>query len=332
MLEQQRSRMDSGEDVISAFPIVTAAGSTKKAPEGEIKSKKTLRDIDGNLAQHYFRRAIDGLPNLRHLMYGDFGALAYEGEIYAELCGRSFGKTFCPNCSLTDHGVLNRFNYFVFYLQICGRDWESLSIGRHPFETSYDDRSAGPVNASSSFQDDVTMNWDVLTHASRAKDDTKLQIKALRLPVMHPTLNVTKTLGGLSIFVGRGLVYLDLGVTTFWRFLTRPVAMWDTFDTVAPLLNPLLSGFDSLQFLTLRGVTFEAEEKQKSLLGLAATVGTLRLVDCYCPDSYDAFLAMVKDSIAAALVLTTCTSGTPCALPMLEPSVTRPENTGRCER
>lgn len=153
---------------------------------------------------------MDELPNLLHLMYGDFRALAHDGETYAELCGRFFGKTVCPNCSLTEYGVMDRFNDFVFYLQICDRDWESLAIGRHPFETSYADRSTGPVHAGSSFQDDVAMDWDVITHATRMKDDTKLQVKALRLPVMHTTLNVTKTLGGLSTFVGQGLVYSEL--------------------------------------------------------------------------------------------------------------------------
>ena len=80
--------------------------------------------------------------------------------------------------------------------------------------------------------------------------------------------------------------------------------MWDTYDTVAPLLIPLLSGFDSLQCLTLRSVTFEAEEMQKFILGLATTLRTLRLADCYCPDSYDALIAMTKGSIAPALALT----------------------------
>lgn len=198
---------------------------------------------------------------------------------------------------------MDRFNDFVFYLQICGRDWESLAIGRHPFETSYANRSTGPVNAGSSFQDDVTMDWDVITHANRMKDDTKLQVKALRLPVMHTTLNVKKTWWFVNIRGPRTRLSRPR-VTNFWRFLTQPAATWDTYNTVARLLNPLLSGFDSLQCLTLRGVTFEAEEMQKFLLGLAATLRTLRLVDCYCPDSYDALLAKTKDSIAPALALT----------------------------
>jgi hypothetical protein len=262
-------------------------------------------DIDGNLAQHYFRRAIDELPNLRHLMYGDHRALAYDGESHAELCRRLFGKTVCPSCSLTERDSLRRFNEFVYDLQVCGRDWKSLSVGRHPFETPYADRlSESSRDAAAPYpQDDVTMKWETLTLATRDKDDTKLQIKTLRLPVMRTNLHITEVMGGLSTFVGQGLIHLDLGVITFSRFLTQPAEMWDKYDTLAPLLNPLLSGFESLQTLTLRGVVFEVAEMQKFLLGLATTLRTLRLVDCYCPDDYDAFLASVKDSIAPATTL-----------------------------
>jgi hypothetical protein len=263
-------------------------------------------DIDGNLAQHYFRRAIDELPNLRHLMYGDYRALAYDGESHAELCRRLFGKAVCPSCSLTERNSLRHFNDFVYDLQICGRDWKSLSIGRHPFETPYADRLSVPSRdaAHASPQDAVTMMWETLTLATREKDDTTLQIKTLRLPVMRPNLHIMEIMGGLSTFVGQGLLHLDLGVIAFCRFLTQPAEMWDKYDTLAPLLNPPLSGFKSLQTLTLRGVVFEVAEMQKFLFGLASTLRTLRLVDCYCPDNYDAFLASVKDSIAPATTLT----------------------------
>jgi hypothetical protein len=79
--------------------------------------------------------------------------------------------------------------------------------------------------------------------------------------------------------------------------------MWDDYDTLAPSLNLLLSSLESLRTLTLRGVIFEVAEMQKFLLGLATTLRTLRLVDCYCPDDYDAFLASVNDSIAPAVTL-----------------------------
>jgi hypothetical protein len=261
-------------------------------------------DIDGNLAQHYFRRAVDGLPNLRHLIYGDYRTLALDGESYAELCKRLFGQTVCPTCSLTKDGAAVRFTDFVFYLQICGRDWDSLSVGRHPFEIPYNDRIVAPIALAGSDQGDVTMQWDALTHATRANEDRKLQIKSLRLPVMRTSLNVTKIMAGLSTFVDRGVIDLDLGVSTFSSLLAQPDDMMASYDTVAPLMGPLLIGFGSLRSLSLRGFSFEVSDMQEFLLGLAGTLRTFRLVNCHCPDTYDEFLASAEQSLAPTLALT----------------------------
>lgn len=107
-------------------------------------------DIDGSLAQFYFLRAIDELPNLRHIMYGDYRALAYDGETYVQLCRRLFNRTVCPTWALTGAASPNRFLQFMCDLSGRQRNWMSVSIGRHPFETSYIDQ--GTV---SSLQDSV---------------------------------------------------------------------------------------------------------------------------------------------------------------------------------
>ena len=43
---------------------------------------------------------------------------------------------------------------------------------------------------------------------------------------------------------------------------------------------------------------------QDFLLGHASTLRTLRLIDCYCPDSHDTFEAFAKNLVASALILT----------------------------
>jgi hypothetical protein len=134
------------------------------------------RDIDGNLAQHYFLRAIEDLPNLRHLTFGDYRALAVDGESYVKLCRRLFGQSVCPKCSLTDRMIRRRFNEVIYDLQKDGRVWDSLSIGRHPFETSYSDYYPSVVAAGLTAQGDALMYWDWLTHVTRVSGEPELQV------------------------------------------------------------------------------------------------------------------------------------------------------------
>jgi hypothetical protein len=60
-------------------------------------------------------------------------------ESYVQLCQRLFGQTVCPSWLWTDDGAKERFHDFLDDLSRCRGRWDSLSIGRHPFETNHRD-------------------------------------------------------------------------------------------------------------------------------------------------------------------------------------------------
>jgi hypothetical protein len=261
-------------------------------------------DIDGNLAQFYFRRAINELPNLQNITYGDYRALAFDGETYANLCRRLFDQTVCPSVSFADEDAGTNFLDFWNDLTACRRAWTSLSIGRHPFETSYADQGKtypGEVPRFST-QSDVEMNYDMLFMQLECP---KLQVRSLRLPALVTDVEDIDELGRLSERFGQGLVDLDLGSTSFCIYAMPQAGLAaESYDILRPLLIPSQPDFANLRSITLRGFVFDVAMMQDFLLGLARTLRTLRLIDCFCRDSYDAFDSFAKDTIAPALTLT----------------------------
>lgn len=265
-------------------------------------------DIDGNLAQFYFLTAIDELPNLRHIIYGDYRALAYDGETYVELCRRLFKRTVCPRWIFTGSDCPNRFVQFMYDLMDRQRTWKSVSIGRHPFETSHVDQGVVPdiEDPETTAQSDVTASYAILFTDQFDLVCPKLQVQSLKLPTLVTHVQEIESFGRLSKVIESGLVELDLGVSTF---VCHAMSALDSMlarslDVFQQLLVPPQPDFPSLQSVTLRGFQFDLPSLQKFLLSHASKLRTLRLIDCYCPDSHETFEAFAKDLVALALSLT----------------------------
>jgi hypothetical protein len=265
-----------------------------------------LWDIDGNLARYYFLRAVDDLPNLRHIMYGDYRALAYDGETYAKLCRRLFNRTVCPTWAFTNFDTDAGFITFMDDLRGRRRNWMSLSIGRHPFETSYVDQGKVPVisDPGVTAQSDVRLTYDALFVDEFDLVSPKLQVRSLKLPVLVTDVEGIKSSGRLSTVFESGLVELDLGVTTFPDHAIATSAPAMQFDLFRPLLVPGHPEFASLQSVSLRGFMFSVGALHDFLLQYTSMLRILRLVDCYCPGSYDAFETFAKDFVAPGFALT----------------------------
>jgi len=78
----------------------------------------------------------------------------------------------------------------------------------------------------------------------------------------------------------------------------------ESYDIFRPLLVPPQPDFSNLRHVTLRGFVFDVTTMQEFLLGLVPTLRTLRLIDCFCRDSHDAFSSFAKDFVDPALTLT----------------------------
>lgn len=111
-------------------------------------------------------------------------------------------------------------------------------------------------------------------------------------------------LGRLSEKSGQGLVELDLGTASFHTFALPAAGPTESYDIFRPLLVHSQPDFSSLRSVTLRGFVFDVAMMQDSRLGLIPTLRTLRLIDCFCRDTYDAFNSFAKDTVAPALALT----------------------------
>ena len=264
-------------------------------------------DIDGNLAQFYFRRAINELPNLQHIMYADYRALAFDGESYASLCRRLFGRTVCPSIGFADPNASSNFLDFWNDLTACRRTWTSLSIGRHPFETSYADQEVqhydGEVTSFAT-QGDVRMAYKKFFLDDHGSRFPKLQVRSLKLPTLDANMQDIDELGTLSEKFGQGLVELDLGSTSFYIYGTPQAGPAESYDIFRPLLLLSQPDFPNLKSVTLRGFVFDVPMIQDFLLGLTATLRTLRVIDCFCCDPHDDFHSFAKDTAAPALALT----------------------------
>jgi hypothetical protein len=265
-------------------------------------------DIDGNLAQFYFLRAIDELPNLRHVIYGDYRALAYDGETYVQLCRRLFKRTVCPRWAFTGSDSPNRFLQFMYDLSGLQRTWKSVSIGRHPFETSHVDQGIvyDIQDPEPTAQSDVTTSYAILFTDQVDLVCPKLQVRSFKLPTLVTHVQEIESFGRLSKVIDSGLVELDLGVSTFAHHTMSSLdsRLARSLDVFRPLLVPTLPDFPNLRSVTLRGFKLDLHSLQEFLLSRASKLRTLRLIDCYCPDSHDTFETFAKDLVAPALSLT----------------------------
>ena len=120
------------------------------------------------------------------------------------------------------------------------------------------------------------------------------------------------TFGRLSKVVESELVELDLGVNSFaYHAMSAPGSrsapdsrLSRAFDVFQPLLAPSQLKFPNMRSVTLRGFTLDVCSLRESLLSRASELRTLRLIDCYCPDSHDVIESFAKDLVAPAVPLT----------------------------
>jgi hypothetical protein len=272
-----------------------------------------------NLGREYFLEAVRRLPKLRHLEYSDYRSLAMNGESYAQLCRRLFGITVCPNWSWSDDGVEKRFHNFLDDLSHCRGVWDSLSIGRHPFETNYHDIEDKRFWSDNSGQKPVIMTHETmfgLLVDGRSERLPQLPVRFLRLPMLiggHYALNES---AGLLHLATSALVELDLATADYHLYHdkmehnnpTRPnyedrsdMAKGFRYQLLHPNHTPDL---DQLRSLTLRGFIMDTDCLLCILQDQLSALRTLRLINCYCMDNHDRFVAAMEQEIGPFSELT----------------------------
>lgn len=271
---------------------------TKRVDPARVDSKHL--DVDGNLARHFFIRAIDELPLLSHFSYGDFRSLAFEGESYKQLCERLFGRTVTPSLDFF-HSPYNdpALPQILTDLVERRRSWLTLSIGRHPFERSFIDADVKDSRECDLLREVMEMRCD-LSKSLECLNRSKLQVRSLRLPVTGSEMATKQETGGLARIVGAGLVDLDIGSRAFrhLREIRQP-------ENVEPALagwlwHPLsLSKLDltALRSISLHGFAFDTTTFLKLLSDCTPKLRTIRLDDCYCCGSYEAFSIFAANEV-----------------------------------
>lgn len=288
-------------DCYSTFPnYVRGWWNQMDVASSEAKSWQVTsgeQGVDGDLCQHYFLRAIDELPKLKHISYGDYRSLAYEGESYTELVNRLFGQTLPPTCDnayITDDDVESScLKDFLKELAKRRRVWHSLSIGRHPFERSLVDRATRLDYGWVPENMEIEMEFREMLIGNSTSDLAKLQVKSLYMPSFTKYPSTDDSLCSLTTFFEQDcLVDLDLGYDFFEEYLKGEIMSPPKHD---PMLGILIEGLHNLRSISLRGFSFDMPTLQQVLSSHAATLRTLRLIDCYFTHSYHIFETFVKD-------------------------------------
>lgn len=182
------------------------------------------------------------------------------------------------------------------------RVWHSLSIGRHPFEKSLVDRATRLDYGWVPEHTELEMEWQEMLIGNSALDLAKLQVKSLRMPSLTKEPSTDDSLCSLTTFFEQDcLVDLDLGYDFFEQYLLGEIASPPKHDL---MLGILVEGLNNLRFISLRGFSFDMPTLQQVLPSHAATLHTLRLIDCYFSHSYHTFETFVKDHIAPTIALT----------------------------
>jgi hypothetical protein len=148
------------------------------------------------------------------------------------------------------------------------------------------------------------MPYDTLFLEENDAQLPKLQVRSLMLPTLDTDVEGIVELGRLSKKFGQGLLELDPGTTSFYNYAKPSAEPVESYDIFRPLLVPSQPDFTNLKSVTLRGSVFDVAMMQDFLIGLAPTLRTLRLIDCFCRDSHDTFQSFAKDIVAPALTLT----------------------------
>jgi hypothetical protein len=154
------------------------------------------------------------MPKLRHLSYSDYRSLAMNDESYVQLCQRLFGQTVCPSWLWTDDGAKERFHDFLDDLSRYRGRWDSLSIGRHPFETNHRDSDNLQSRSRIAGQRRQIMSHKTLFERlseSHGGKPLHLPVRSLRLPMLYGSHRIVNAMGGLSNLVTSSLVELDIG-------------------------------------------------------------------------------------------------------------------------
>ncbi|TLD06823.1 hypothetical protein E2P81_ATG10214 [Venturia nashicola] len=295
---------------------------TKGVDPARVESKHL--DIDGNLARHFFLRAIDELPLLGHVSYGDFRSLTFEGESYKELCGRLFGRTVSPSLDFF-HSPYHEtvLPQILADLVEYRRSWLTLSIGRHPFERSLVDAGFNDHRQCDVTREFMQMPRDLL-EGLNCFIRSKLQVQTLRLPDTGSDTSVRQDIGQLTKIVGAGLVNLDLGsqLTTIvgaglvnldlgsraFRHLCEIRRPGNVESALADWLRDLISlselDLTTLRTISLHGFAFDTTTFEKLFSSCALTLRTIRIADCYCCGSYEAFSIFAANEVPQIVKLT----------------------------
>ena len=285
--------------------------------ENQNKIRGQAWETDGNRARYLFFEAFRRLPQLRNIAHTDYRALAYNGESLAHLCQRLFGHTVCPTWSNIDsvsedleadedrsQGYHRRFQTFLEDISRAGRAWDSISIGRHPFEVNYHDYNY--LGSRTLGRKNVELRYDALF--SKSGPERQMNVRSLRLPILTGGEDSISKFGGLSNLVTDSLLELEVGEVVFYR-------LWDRFKKSPPHLQRFGPGesfgrlfhsaadpstLRSLRSLTLRGSLFPTDGLRVLLLDQMPALRTLRLIDCLCKDGYRQFSEAIQTTIQPA--------------------------------
>lgn len=288
--------------------------------ENQKKLRGEAWETDRGRARYYFFEAFNRLPNLRNIVHSDYRALAYDGESYAHLCRRLFGHTVCPTWlhidqvsedpeedDDTSEGYHHRFQTFLEDMSSLRRTWDSISIGRHPFEANHHDYDR--LGSRVLGRKNVKIQYDALF--SKFGREQGMDVKSLRLPILTGDSNSISEFGGLSNLVTDKLLELDVGEFRFYRH-------WERFKRLPPHVQRIASGeslrklfhstgdsstLKQLHSLTLRGFIFPTDSLRSLLLDQMPALRTLRLVDCLCTDGYGHFSNAIQTTIQPAIKL-----------------------------
>lgn len=284
--------------------------------------------IGNDLGREYFLEAVKKLPNLCHLSYSDYRALAYDDQSYTKLCQRLFGETVCPYWSLENHDAPQRFQCFLQDLAVCDRSWDFLSIGRHPFEFHYHDS----MNYHTSYYDvpsqvghemvRVPYKTLFVKPSDRQRfEPITLTVRSLRLPALEGDNELIPDDDALSRIVTVGLVELDIRARDFddrYRYVKDAELLDEedlseddeefhpghkVFDRL--LLCPSKRReWESVQSLTIRGFVLDTDCLRRLLLHQVPALRKLRIIDCHCTQKYDDALKDIKEKISPFINLT----------------------------
>ncbi|KAM0706126.1 hypothetical protein Q7P35_006675 [Cladosporium inversicolor] len=283
--------------------------------------KKIRRWETHGLAHDYFFEAPERLPKLRNLAHSDYRALAYNGESYAHLCQRLFGHTVCPAFSNIERvsedtetdedyrqSYHRRLQTFLEDVSRVSRTWDSISIGRHPFETNHHDfydRFISPVSG----RKNVELRYDALF--SKFGKDQRMNVRSLKLPILAFDQDSITKYGGLSNLVADSVLELEVREFKFsrhWhRFKKSPPHLQSSGlgESFGRLLHSAgdMNTLRNLRSLTLRGFIFPTDGLRMLLLDPTPALRTLRLIDCLCTDGYRHFSNALQTTIEPATKL-----------------------------